>query len=58
MYKRQETCHAAGFENMAENIPRFAAAVLKNCNILAGIAILENAYDETRDCLLYTSRCV
>lgn len=47
--KGAETCHAAGFENMAENIPRFAAAVLKNCNILAGIAILENAYDETRE---------
>ena len=47
--KGAETCHAAGFENMAENIPRFAAAVLKNCNILAGIAMLENAYDETRE---------
>lgn len=47
--KGAETCHAAGFENMVENIPRFAAAVLKNCNILAGIAILENAYDETRE---------
>lgn len=47
--KGAETCHAAGFENMAENIPRFAATVLKNCNILAGIAILENAYDETRE---------
>ena len=47
--KGAETCHAAGFENMAENIPRFADAVLKNCNILAGIAILENAYDETRE---------
>ena len=49
------TCHAAGFENMAENIPRFAAAVLKNCNILAGIAILENAYDETREVIALTA---
>ena len=40
---------------MAENIPRFAAAVLKNCNILAGIAILENAYDETREVIALTA---
>lgn len=53
--KGAETCHAAGFENMAENIPRFAAAVLKNCNILAGIAILENAYDETREVIALTA---
>ena len=53
--KGAETCHAAGFENMAENIPRFAAAVLKNCNILAGIAVLENAYDETREVIALTA---
>lgn len=53
--KGAETCHAAGFENMAENIPLFGRAVLKNCNILAGIAILENAYDETRELAALTA---
>ena len=53
--KGAETCHAAGFENMAENIPKFALAVLKNCNIVAGLAILENAYDETREIEVLTA---
>lgn len=52
--KGAEACHAAGFENMAENIPEFGTAVLKNANILFGLAILENAYDETREVLALT----
>lgn len=49
--KGAETCHAAGFENMAENIPRFGKAVIASANVLFGLAILENAYDETRELL-------
>lgn len=52
--KGAETCHAAGFENMARNIPLFGKAVLKHANILFGMAILENAYDETRELLALT----
>ena len=53
--KGAEICHAAGFENMAENIPKFGNAVLKNSNVIFGLAILENAYDETRELIALTS---
>lgn len=45
--KGAETCHAAGFEHMAEMIPKFGNSVLKYANVIFGLAILENAYDET-----------
>jgi len=46
-HKGAETCHAEGFKNMAHNVPAFARAIMKNSNILFGIAILENAFDDT-----------
>lgn len=46
-HKGAETCHAEGFKNMARNVPAFAKAILKNANILFGIAIVENGFDET-----------
>lgn len=42
-----EACHDQGFNRMAENVPAFARAILKNAKILFGIAIIENAHDET-----------
>lgn len=42
-----EECHNKGFKNMAVNVPSFGKAVLKHTNILFGIAIVENSYDET-----------
>ena len=45
--KGAENCHEDGFKHMARNVPAFAQVVMKNCNILFGLAILENAYDET-----------
>ncbi len=42
-----ETFHAEGPEHMAKNIQLFGKAILKNAPILFGLAILENAYDET-----------
>lgn len=47
--KGAEVCHEAGFANMADNVPKFGKGVLKNANVLFGIAILENAYDQTRE---------
>ena len=41
-----ETCHNRGFGHMAEMIPQFAHCVLKNCKILFGLALMENAYDK------------
>ena len=52
--KGAEACHLAGFENMAENIPKFGRAVLKNAKILFGVALLENAYDRTREIVVLT----
>lgn len=42
-----EVCHAAGFKNMAKNVPLFGKAILKNAPVLFGVPTLENAYDET-----------
>lgn len=42
-----ESCHRAGFGLMAENLERFGRAILDHAPILGGIAILENAFDQT-----------
>lgn len=40
-------CHQSGFKNMGRLVPMFANVILKNCNILFGLAIVENAYSRT-----------
>ncbi|HIR44233.1 MAG TPA: DUF2088 domain-containing protein [Candidatus Ventrisoma faecale] len=47
--KRQgaSTCHQSGFKNMGRLVPMFANVILKNCKILFGLAIVENAYSKT-----------
>ena len=45
--KGVEICHAQGFKYMAQNLVSIASVILHNCNILFGIAIVENAYDQT-----------
>lgn len=42
-----EVCHEAGFKNMAKNVPLFGKAILKHTPILFGLAVIENAFDET-----------
>ena len=42
-----QTCHSEGYKNMAENLVRFGTAILRNANILFGIAVLENAHEQT-----------
>jgi hypothetical protein len=39
-------CHDLGFGKMAENVPAFANVILKNSNLIFGVAVLENAYHE------------
>ena len=39
--------HSAGIEHMAERLPQFGNAILKNCKILCGLGIIENAYERT-----------
>ena len=45
--KGAELCHGFGIENMAFHIERIARISLQRANILCGVALLENAYDET-----------
>lgn len=52
MGKREgaEVCHQTGFRNIHKIMPALARVVLERKNILLGLGILENAYDET--CML------
>ncbi|MBP1996514.1 lactate racemase domain-containing protein [Paenibacillus eucommiae] len=43
-------CHAAGWKHMHHLIPLFGKSILQHANILFGVAIVENAFDET--CIL------
>lgn len=45
--KGAEACHQMGFKYMAENVPAMANIMLKKLPIVFGIALVENAYDET-----------
>lgn len=40
-------CHQAGFKNMAHLVPLFGNVILKQCNILFGLSVIENAYGRT-----------
>jgi len=45
--KGAETCHDIGIRHLARLIPLFGNAILANANILFGIALLENPFEET-----------
>lgn len=45
--KGAEACHQLGFKYMAENVPAMATIMLNKLPILFGVALVENAYDET-----------
>lgn len=40
-------CHAKGFGHMAETVPKFGKAIIQYSKLLFGLAIVENAYDDT-----------
>ncbi len=42
-----ESVHESGFQNMGRIMPQFARVVFDHTNILAGVGIIENAYDQT-----------
>lgn len=42
-----ETVHESGFENMGELMPKVAKVVLGYANVICGLGIIENAYDQT-----------
>lgn len=41
------TCHSAGYEKFPTMLPAMGNVMLKKAPVLCGLAILENAYDET-----------
>ncbi|WP_409341154.1 lactate racemase domain-containing protein [Paenibacillus sp. MBLB4367] len=45
--KGAEACHQLGFKYMAENVPAMAKLMLEKLPIKFGVALVENAYDET-----------
>lgn len=45
--KGAEACHQLGFKYMAENVPAMTALMLEKLPIKFGVALVENAYDET-----------
>lgn len=47
--KGAEVLHADGFGQMVDEVPMFARVFLEKSPILGGLAILENAYDQTRE---------
>ena len=44
-----EMIHADGFGHFREYIPEYGKAILKHAPVLCGLAVLENAYDQTRE---------
>lgn len=48
--KGAEACHQLGFKYMAENVPAMARIMIDQLPIVFGIAMVENAYDQT--CLI------
>jgi hypothetical protein len=42
-----EACHQLGFKYMAENVPAMAKLMMEKLPIVFGVAVVENAFDET-----------
>jgi hypothetical protein len=45
--KGAESCHDEGFVRMAENIPLYGDIIMAKAKILFGLAVIENAFDNT-----------
>ena len=44
-----EIIHQDGFGHFKKNIPMFGAVILRNSKVICGLALVENAYDHTRE---------
>lgn len=42
-----EICHESGFKNMARLVSLFGNVIRKNSNVICGLGIIENAFDQT-----------
>lgn len=49
-----EIIHADGFGKFEEYIPMFGTVILDNSPVICGLALLENAYDQTREIVSLT----
>lgn len=49
-----EVIHADGFGRFREYIPMFGKVILERAPVLCGLALLENAYDQTREIVSLT----
>lgn len=45
--KGAEVCHRDGILHLGPNVEKFAFGILENANVILGVGIVENAYDET-----------
>lgn len=44
-----QVCHTEGFLKMARNVEMFARCIIENTKLIAGLGIVENAYDQTKE---------
>ncbi|MBN1687241.1 MAG: DUF2088 domain-containing protein [Spirochaetales bacterium] len=51
-----EACHSQGFRKMAENVPAYGKAILNNASVLFGLAVIENAHDDTNRIVALTRK--
>lgn len=47
-------CHSKGSQALEYMIPLFGKAIIENSNVMFGLALIENAYDETIDIIALT----
>lgn len=47
--KGAEECHRQGFPRMGYNVEQFGRCIIENTKLIAGLAIIENAYDRTKE---------
>ena len=52
--KGAETVHTDGFGKFCEYIPMFGKVILQKAPVICGLALLENAYDRTREIVALT----
>ena len=45
--KGADSLHQKGFSVFAERLPAYAKVIMERCNIVMGVGIIENAFDET-----------
>lgn len=50
-----EVCHRQGILHLGPNVEKFAFGILENTNVILGVGLIENAYDQTVKIRVMTS---